>query len=258
VSILDAAPKARRNVVILEPKLSARTGRTIVASVAAVVFGAVGVGGMSSATAANTNTPTGGGGSTTVVARSLSTVVVSPSDLVGGTSSTGTVKLTSAAPAGGFLVALSSDDTAAATVPASVTVPAGATSASFPIATSTVPNSQSALIIGTAGGVTAYGILTVRTASAFSNGSISIIPGGNGSGTIISQPSGISCTITNGNGAGTCSAFFPVGTVVKLAAKASAGSSFQGFRGTPGCADPSKITVARGTTISCQPGFALK
>ena len=126
------------------------------------------------------------------------------------------------------------------------------------VSTSPLTNSQSALIIGTAGGVTTYAIITVRPLSQFSNGSISIIPGGNGSGTVTSQPNGINCRITGGDGAGTCSAFFPVGTVVRLTAQAAAGSKFQGWRGLPGCADPSKMTVARGTTITCQPGFTLK
>ena len=89
-------------------------------------------------------------------------------------------------------------------------------------------------------------------------GSISIIPGGNGSGSITSQPAGINCTITFGNGSGTCSAFFPPGTVVRLDARPAADSQFQGWRGLPGCADPSKITVFANTNISCQPGFQLK
>ena len=66
------------------------------------------------------------------------------------------------------------------------------------------------------------------------------------------------CTITSGNGSGSCSAFFPVGTIVRLDARPAANSSFQGWRGLPGCSDPSKIRVARGTTINCQPGFSLK
>ena len=89
-------------------------------------------------------------------------------------------------------------------------------------------------------------------------GSISIIPGGNGSGVVTSQPAGINCTITSGNGSGTCTAFFPAGTVVRLDARPAAGSQFQGWRGLPGCADPSKITVFANTNIACQPGFRLK
>jgi hypothetical protein len=190
-------------------------------------------------------------------APSLSAVTLNPKEVVGGNPSTGTVSLTAAAPAGGFPVSLSSDNTAVATVPPSVTVPAGSASATFTVSTNRV-NSQSSDIIGTAGGVTKYAIITVWDQFHYTHGSVSIVPGGNGSGVITSQPAGINCTITNGNGSGTCSAFFTVGTVVRLDARPAANSSFQGWRGLPGCADPSKITVARGTNINCQPGFALR
>jgi hypothetical protein len=189
----------------------------------------------------------------------LSEVSVSPTDVVGGDPATGTVTLTAAAPSGGFTVALSSDNTAAATVPPSVAVPAGATSASFPVTTNVVPNPQSALIIGTAGAVTTYAIITAWTPFAFANGSISILPGGNGSGTVTSQPAGINCTITRGNGSGgVCTAFFPVGTVVRLDARAAADSKFVGWRPTPGCIDASRVTVSRGVNITCQVGFVLR
>jgi hypothetical protein len=70
---------------------------------------------------------------------------------------------------------------------------------------------------------------------------------------------GIDCTITGGNGSGgTCSAFFPVGTVVRLDARPAADSQFVGFRPTPGCIDASRVTVARGTNITCQVGFVLR
>jgi len=171
---------------------------------------------------------------------------------------TGTATLTSTAPSGGVEVVLSSDNPVAATVPPSVTVPANSRSASFPVATNVVPNPQSALIIGTAGGVTTYGIVTAWTPFLFANGSISIVPGGTGSGRVTSQPAGIDCTITLGNGAGACSVFFPVGTVVRLDARPASDSSFVGFRPTPGCIDASRVTVSRGALISCQPGFVLR
>jgi hypothetical protein len=187
----------------------------------------------------------------------LSSVQVNPGNVVGGSPAVGTVTLTAKAATGGLSVALSSDDTAAATVPSSVVVPAGATSASFPVTTLAVANTQSALIIGHAGAVTTYAIITVYTPTANASGSIAIIPGGTGSGTITSQPAGINCAI-GATTTGSCSSSFPVGTVVRLTAKAAAGSQFQGWRGLPGCGDPAKITVARGTTIYCQPGFALR
>ena len=52
---------------------------------------------------------------------SLSSLTVSPTDVVGPDAATGTVTLSSAAPSGGFTVDLTSDSTAAATVPPSVT-----------------------------------------------------------------------------------------------------------------------------------------
>jgi hypothetical protein len=194
-------------------------------------------------------------------ASSLSSLTVSPTDLVGPGSATGTVTLGSAAPSGGFTVDLTSDNTAAATVPPSVTVPAGSTRATFSVSTREVTNAQSAVIIGTVGGdfsTEKHAVITVWDAFHFSNGSIAIVPGGNGSGRVTSQPAGIDCSITGGNGAGSCTAFFPVGTIVRLDARPAANSSFQGWRGLPGCNDPSRIRVARGTTINCQPGFSLK
>ena len=191
-------------------------------------------------------------------APSLATVAVNPNQVVGGDSSTGTVTLTAAAPAGGVEVGLSSDDTAAATVPASVTVPAGSTSASFPIATNVVGNPQSATIIGTAGGVTTYDIITVYTPFTFANGSISVGRVGNGNGEVTSQPAGIDCVITSAGGSGTCGAWFPVGTVVRLDARPAADSSFVGWGPAFGCGDPSKITVGRDAFITCTAGFVLK
>src|SRR5215210_6529296 len=192
---------------------------------------------------------------------SLSSLTLSPTDVVGPNPATGSVTLSSAAPSGGFTVDLTSDNTAAATVPPSVTVPAGSRSATFTVSTKEVTNAQSAVIIGTVGGdfsTERHAVITVWDPFHFSNGSIAILPGGNGSGRVTSQPAGIDCTITRGNGAGSCSAFFPIDTVVKLDARPAADSNFVGWRSLPGCFDASKVTVARGTTITCQPGFFLR
>jgi hypothetical protein len=192
---------------------------------------------------------------------SLSSLTISPTDVVGPDPATGSVTLSSAASSGGFTVDLTSDNTAAATVPPSVTVPAGSTSTTFTVSTKQVTNAQSAVIIGTVGGdfsTERHAVITVWDPFHFANGSIAILPGGNGSGRVTSQPAGIDCTITGGNGAGTCSVFFPVGTVVKLDARPAADSNFAGWRSLPGCFDASKVTVARGTTITCQPVFSLR
>jgi hypothetical protein len=191
----------------------------------------------------------------------LSSVTIAPNEVIQGNSATGTVRLTSAAPSGGMVVALRNDGAQIATFPASVTVPAGSASASFPIATSPTATG-SAIIVGRVGddpSTDKYGILTSYTEFHYKNGSISILPGGTGSGRVTSSPAGIDCTIIRGNGSGTCTSFFPVGTVVRLDARPAADSDFRGWRtGLPGCFDPSRITVARGTNITCQPAFFLK
>src|SRR2546425_4097410 len=69
---------------------------------------------------------------------SLSSLSLNPTSVTGGNSSTGTVTLSGAAPSGGAQVTLSSSNTVVARVPSSVTVAAGATSATFTVSTSAV------------------------------------------------------------------------------------------------------------------------
>jgi hypothetical protein len=90
----------------------------------------------------------------------LQSVSVNPSTVTGGQDSTGTVKLTKAAPSGGVLVSLTSSN-AAAHVGSSVTVRANATSATFNITTSPVSTSTPATISGVYKGVTKTATLTV-------------------------------------------------------------------------------------------------
>ena len=91
----------------------------------------------------------------------LSALSLSPSSVVGGTSSTGTVTLSGAAPTGGAAVSLSENSSATA-VPASVTVPAGATSANFTVTTTAVTATTSATVSAVFGGVTRTAALTVN------------------------------------------------------------------------------------------------
>src|SRR6202040_180270 len=82
----------------------------------------------------------------------VSSLTLNPSSVVGGLGySTGTVTLTGPAPAGGAQVFLSSSN-GAASVPSSVIVPAGATSANFRVNTSGVLVSTSANISATYNG----------------------------------------------------------------------------------------------------------
>ena len=83
---------------------------------------------------------------------SLSSLVISPSSGFCGFSATGTVTLTGPAPAGGAAVALSSSSTANAQVPASVTVAAGQTQASFTATTGPRCSASSVVITATYGG----------------------------------------------------------------------------------------------------------
>ena len=68
----------------------------------------------------------------------LTSVTLNPTSVTGGASSTVTVTLTGPAPSGGLTVKLSSSNTGVATVPASVTVPSGATTTTFTISTNPV------------------------------------------------------------------------------------------------------------------------
>jgi len=91
-----------------------------------------------------------GGGSASasliVTPPTVSSLTLNPTSVVGGVqSSTGTVTLSGAAPAGGAQVILLSSN-GAASVPASVTIPAGSSSATFAVNTSIVLLSTSATI----------------------------------------------------------------------------------------------------------------
>src|SRR5262249_9504413 len=65
----------------------------------------------------------------------LASFVVNPTSVIAGSLSQGTVTLTGRAHAGGAVVALSSSAPNRATVPGTVTIPAGSTSTTFPIQT---------------------------------------------------------------------------------------------------------------------------
>ena len=97
----------------------------------------------------------------TVVAPVAASVTVSPTSVLGGASSTGTVTLSGPAPTGGRVVDLASN-LASATVPASVTVVAGATTATFPVTTTPITTNAIATLSATNNGVTVTTSLTVR------------------------------------------------------------------------------------------------
>lgn len=101
-----------------------------------------------------TVTPAGSVGST------LSALTLSPTSVRGGDSATGTVTLSAPAPAGGVVVTLTSD-TRLGSIPSSVTIAAGATSAKFTVKTHSVNATTSVTITATAAGVSRSAALTL-------------------------------------------------------------------------------------------------
>jgi len=97
----------------------------------------------------------------TVKPPSISAVSLLPNSVKGGASSQGTVKLNGPAPAGGVRINLASGNTAVATVPASVTVVAGVSSANFTVHTKAVGANIAVTISAVGGGVTRKTNLTV-------------------------------------------------------------------------------------------------
>jgi hypothetical protein len=112
---------------------------------------------------------------------SISSLSFSPNPVFGGNGAVGTVRLSAAAPAGGKVVALSSSS-ALAKVPASVTVPAGATSGSFTATTSAVPARQQVAITATANG-SAQSVLLVDPPAVVRASNVKVIPNPIKSGT---------------------------------------------------------------------------
>jgi len=157
-------------------------------------------------------------------AAALSSVGASPNPVVGGNPSTGTVTLTSAAPAGGALVSLSSASSAV-TVPGSVSVSQGATSAMFGITTSVVTTQTLATLSATYGGVTKTMTFTVNPAASAALATLSLNP----------------TSVTGGT---------PATGTVTLTAPAPSGGVIVALNSTkPSLASvPASILVAAGTT----------
>jgi len=99
---------------------------------------------------------------TTVLVKRVTpkSVTFAPSSIVGGNTSVGTVTLNVAAPAGGATVILKSTSPLV-TLPTSVTVAEGQTTATFDISTSVTPRTILASIQAAAAGVKVSGVLTV-------------------------------------------------------------------------------------------------
>jgi len=147
----------------------------------------------------------------------LSSFTVSPTSVTGGSSATGTVRLSSAAPAGGTAVSLGSNLPGVATVPSSVTVAAGATSATFTITTFPADTTTVQLSAGISSSFL-FAALTVSGGSSPpppppSGGpyTLSVTASGRSGERVTSSPSGISVSVGS-----TGSASFAGGTRVTL------------------------------------------
>jgi hypothetical protein len=161
------------------------------------------------------------GATLTINPATLSSVSLSPNNPVGGASSTGTVTLSGSAPTGGDVVTLTSNNTSVAAVPASVTVPAGATTATFIITTVPVAANTTVSISSTFNGTTRSANLTVRAATP---SSVSLSPnnpigGASSTGTVTlngaALPGGDIVTLTSSN---TSAAVVPASVTVPAGA----------------------------------------
>jgi hypothetical protein len=158
----------------------------------------------------------------------LSTVSLNPASVGGGNSSTGTVSLTAPAPAGGAAVALSSSN-AAATVPASVTVAAGATSATFTVGTTSVTATTTSTISATYGGVLGTATLTIT-------------PGGAPAPVTLSALSLSPTSVVGGNAS--------TGTVTLSGAAPAGGATVTLSSNNAAASVPASVTVAAGATTA--------
>ncbi|MDX6475434.1 MAG: hypothetical protein QOH95_945 [Gaiellaceae bacterium] len=142
----------------------------------------------------------------------LQSVSVSPQSVTGGTGAQGTVRLSGAAPQGGATVSLSSSNTGAASLPGTVTVAGGVSSATFSISTSAVSTSTPVTISAGYGGATATSTLTVTAAAPPpQTATLTVSVTGRSGQRVSSSPAGVNVA-TGSSGSGS----FAVGSAVTL------------------------------------------
>ncbi len=135
----------------------------------------------------------------------LAKVTLAPTSVTGGADSVGTVTLSGAAPAGGAVVTLTSNNLSAAAAPANVTIPGGGSSATFAVHTMPVTSDTSVVIRASYHSVTKTAGLTLLppalVALTFDPPEVT---GGNGAtGTValngVAPPSGVSVAFSSSN-----------------------------------------------------------
>ncbi len=157
-----------------------------------------------------------------VLPAQLSAIGISPSSVLGGNPATGTVTLNGTA-AASLVVSLSSNDTAV-TVPASVTVPAGSTTATFSITTTAGVANRTATITATLAGITRTATLTLADAEI---ASLSI------------SPSSVLNNITSGAATGTVTLNAAAGSNIVVSLSSSAPDAYPGS---------TQLTIPQGAT----------
>jgi photosystem II stability/assembly factor-like uncharacterized protein len=181
----------------------------------------------------------------TVNPTTLSALSLNPTSVTGGAASIGTVTLNTAAPASGVIVALSNSNPTVATVPASVTVPAGATSAAFTISTSPVAASIAVTISATYSGVRKSANLIINPAITLL--SLSLNPTSVTAGSTSSETVTLSASASAGGAmvalASSNTAVATVPTSVTVAAGATSATFTVSTNSLTGCAS-SGVTIS--------------
>ena len=142
----------------------------------------------------------------------LSSLGMVPNVVTGGSNSVGIIGLTNPAAAGGYTVTLSSNN-AAATVPPTVTVPAGETTAVFTVTTVAVAQTTGLTIFAKAGTLSAVAPLTLNAPAPPPPKTVTLTvsaTGRNGEH-VTSSPAGISVAVGS-----SAQAPFPSGTSISL------------------------------------------
>lgn len=149
--------------------------------------------------------PSSASGTLTITATSVSGLTMNPTSIFGGQGATGTVTLNGPAGAQGTAVALSGGDSSIS-FPTSVTVAAGATSATFAITSSVVPVNTTETITATLNSVAKAASLTLKPAGVVSTltfSPTSIVGGKTSTGTVKltggAGPSGVTVTLSGGD-----------------------------------------------------------
>lgn len=159
----------------------------------------------------------------------VSSLALVPTTVDEGGTSTGTVTLTGAAPAGGLTITLISSNTAIATVPPTLTIPAGSTTADFTVATAQVDVDGSSAITARQGTLDRTVILFVRNVAA-------------------PPPPSASLTAVSVSPASVEGGSTSVGTVTLSGAAPAGGATVSLSDNSPAVTVPASVTVAAGAT----------